>query len=93
VGDRRKEALRVPFGGKLRLEFLGAKITRDAGLLALRELDEAFCLTGKGSTMLSAVRHGKNVHNTMLAMLRQAVYGRLAGYEDFKGADRLIQRS
>ncbi len=45
MGDRRKQALRVQFDGKLKLEFQGAKITSDAGLLALRELNEAFRLT------------------------------------------------
>ena len=78
MGDRRKQALRVQFDGKLRLEFHGAKITSDAGLLAFRELDEAFRLTEKGSTVLSDCRRGKNTQHTMLAMLRQAVYGRLA---------------
>jgi hypothetical protein len=89
MGDRRKQALRVQFDGKLRLEFHGAKITSDAGLLPFRELDEAFRLTEKGSTELSDPRQGKNTQHTMLAMLRQGVYGRLAGYEDVNDAERL----
>lgn len=89
MGDRRKQALGVQFDGKLKLEFHGAKVTSDAGLLAFRELDEAFRLTEKGSTMLSDFRHGKNTQHSMLAMLRQSVYGRLAGYEDVNDADRL----
>jgi len=89
MGDRRKQALRVQFDGKLRLEFHGAKITSDAGLLAFRELDEAFRLTEKGSTLLSDFRRGKNTQHSVLAMLRQAIYGRLAGYEDVNDADRL----
>jgi hypothetical protein len=56
MGDRRKQALRVQFDGKLKLEFHGTKITSDAGLLAFRELDEAFRLTEKGSTVLSDCR-------------------------------------
>ena len=76
MSDRRKRALRVQFEGKLRLEFQGAKISGDAGLLPFRELDEAFRLTEKGSTVLSDLRHGRNLQHTMLAMLRQAVYER-----------------
>jgi len=89
MGDIRKQALRVQFDGKLKLEFHGANVTSDAGLLAFRELDEAFRLTEKGSTLLSDCRRGKNTQHTMLAMLRQSVYGRLAGYEDVNDADRL----
>ncbi len=88
MGDRRKQALRVQFDGKLKLEFHGANVTSDAGLLAFRELDEAFRLTEKGSTLLSDLRHGKNTQHTLLAMLRQGVYGRLAGYEDVNDAER-----
>ena len=89
MGDRRKQALRIQSDGKLKLKFHGTKITSDAGLLAFRELDEAFRLTEKGSTLLSDRRRGKNTQHTLLAMLRQSVYGRLAGYEDVNDADRL----
>jgi len=89
MGDRGKQALRMQFDGKLRLEFHGAKITSDAGLLAFRELDEAFRLTERGSTLLSDSRRGKNTQHSVLAMLRQAIYGRRAGYEDVNDAERL----
>ena len=45
MGEARTEALRVGFDRALRLEFHGAKVTSDAGLLAYRELDEALDLT------------------------------------------------
>ncbi len=48
MGDRRKQALRVQFDGKLKLEFHGANVTSDAGLLAFRELEEAFPFDGEG---------------------------------------------
>ena len=51
MGDKRKQALRVQFDGRLKLEFCGATITSDAGLLAFRELHEAFRLTELGSTV------------------------------------------
>ena len=89
MGDGRKQALFVQSDGKLRLEFHGAKITSDAGLLAFRELDEAFRLTEKGSTVWSDCRRGKNTRHSLLRMLRQSVRGRLAGYEDVNDGDTL----
>ena len=81
MGDRRKQALRVQFDGKLKLQFHGTKITTDAGLLAFRDLDEAFLLTEKGSTLLSDCQRGKNTQHAMLAMLRQSVFGRLSHFD------------
>lgn len=42
MGDDRNDDLRVDFDRRLKLNFLGAQITTDAGLLAYLELDEAF---------------------------------------------------
>ena len=40
MGESQKEALRVQFDPSLKLEFHGAKVTSDGGLLLYRELDE-----------------------------------------------------
>ena len=41
MGEARKEALRVDFDSQIKLEFHGAAVTSDAGLVAYRELDES----------------------------------------------------
>src|SRR5215211_5921335 len=90
TGETRKP-LRVAFDRRLKLEFHGARITSDAGLLAYRELDDALGLTAMGVSALAEGRHGKNIRHRLLGLLRQAVYGRLAGYEDVNDAERLAR--
>ena len=46
-------------------------MTSDAGLIAFRELVEAFRLTENASAVLLDPRHGKNTHHTWLAILPQ----------------------
>jgi hypothetical protein len=86
-----KEPLRVAFDRRLKLEFHGARITSDGGLLAYRELDEALGLTATAASALAEGRRGKNIRHRLLGLLRQAVYGRLAGYEDVNDAERLVR--
>ena len=76
-----REPLRVAFDRRLKLEFHGARITSDAGLLAYRELDDALGLTATAASTLAEGRRGRNIRHRLLGLLRQAVYGRLAGYE------------
>ena len=60
MGEGKKQALRVSFDGRLKLEFHGATITSDAGLLVYRELDEALELTTRSGGLLDDWRTGKN---------------------------------
>ncbi len=82
MGDAGNGALRLKFDSSLKLEFHVAKITSDAGLLAYRELEEQSGLTRAAADKLVDARRGRNTQHSMLALLRQAVYGRAAGYED-----------
>jgi hypothetical protein len=89
TGESDREGLRLDFDRRLKLEFHGATVTSDAGLLAFRELDDALGLTALAADLLTDPRTGKNGRHTLLALFRQAVFGRLAGYEDVNDADRL----
>ena len=82
MGEKTKEGLKVKFDKRLRLEFHGARITSDAGLLACRELDGALELTEAAPAYLEETREGRNVQHELVPLLRQSVYSRLAGYED-----------
>jgi hypothetical protein len=89
TGEAKAPPLRVAFDRRLKLEFHGARITSDGGLLAYRELDDAFGLTAMGASALGEGRRGRNIRHHLPGLLRQAVYGRLAGYEDVNDAERL----
>jgi hypothetical protein len=79
AGESEREDLRLDFDRRLKLEFHGATVTSDAGLLAFRELDDALGLTALASDLLTDPRTGRNGRHTLLAQFRQAVFGRLAG--------------
>jgi hypothetical protein len=91
MGERAQEALKLQFDRRLRLEFHGARITSDAGLLACRELDGALGFTEVAPTYLREIRAGRNVPHELVPLLRQPVYSRLAGYEDTNDAVRLAR--
>ena len=59
MGDGERASLKFTFDPKLRLEFHGATITSDAGMLAARELDEALGLTERARDHLKESRTGR----------------------------------
>ncbi len=89
MGDAKKGCFRVQFNRRIKLEFHGAKVTSDAGLLLYRELDEVLGLTAIGSENVVEERTGKNIQHGRAALLRQSVFSRLAGYKDTNDAERL----
>src|SRR3954465_11520953 len=89
TGESDNEALRLNFDRRLMLQFRGSTITSDAGLLAYRELDNTLRLTDTATDKLADARTGKNGRHRLAGLLRQSVFGRLAGYEDVNDAERL----
>ena len=53
MGEKAQEALKLQFDKRLRLEFHGARITSDVGLLACQELDWAL-----GRKVFEMLQHG-----------------------------------
>jgi hypothetical protein len=82
MGERCKDAHRLDFDRKRKVKFYGTKVTSDAGLLAYRELEEVIGLTMIMESELTDSRTGKNTQHGLLALMRQSVYSRLAGYDD-----------
>ena len=83
--------LKLNFDLKVRLDFRGATIISDAGLLACRELDHALSLTDSADDHFKENRKGKNIRHKLIALLRQSVYSRFAGYDDTNDRNHLSQ--
>ncbi len=91
TGEADRGALRLDFDRRLMLQFRGSTITSDAGLLAYRELDDTLQLTDTAADKLADARTGKNGRHRLAGLLRQSVFGRLAGYDDVNDAERLCR--
>ena len=79
MGDGDKTPLRLQFNPKVRLEFHGATITSDAGLLAHSEswmmpwALPPYCLP----TISRKAATGRNIRHHLVPLLRQSIYSRL----------------
>ena len=88
TGESVDGLLRLDFDRRLTLQFRGSVVMSDAGLLAYRELDDALGLSGMAGGALADARTGRNGRHALVGLLRQSVFGRLAGYEDVNDAER-----
>lgn len=91
MGEKQERPFQLSFNSELRIEFQGARVTSDGGLILVRELDERLGLGELVDRHLSDSRRGKNIQLPLADLLRQSIYSRLAGYEDVNDAERLSQ--
>ena len=91
MGDAKSDPVRLSFNSQLRVEFHGATVASDAGLLLPRELDEHLGLSAMIERHLTDPRTGRNYQFPLPDLFRQSIYSRLAGYEDTNDAERLAE--
>ena len=93
MGALQHKPFQFAFNGFLKVAFQGSRVTSDAGLILVRELDERLGLETLISEHLSASRQGLNTQFNLADLLRQSVYSRLAGYEDLKRRSARVRRT
>src|SRR5260370_30436068 len=90
VGETQKRPFQLSFNSSLRVEFQGARVTSDGGLILVRELDQRLGF-GELIERHFADARGKNTQLPLADLVLQSVYSRLAGYEGSNDAERLSQ--
>jgi len=70
-------------------DFDGGLISSDAGLLPLRQLDQRLGWTAAVAGILDDARQGAKVGHDLPALVRQRLFGLIAGYEDANDHTRL----
>ena len=76
-------------GKKIIANFNGGKITSDAGIVWIAELDRKLRITAKFAECFRDYRHLSYVNYSVHQLLAQRVYGILLGYEDVNDHDKL----
>ena len=88
MGERQEQPFQLSFNGRLRVDFQGARVTSDGGLLLVRELDERLGFGELIERHLTDGR-GKNTQLPLTDLVRESICSRFAGYKDVNDAERL----
>ena len=73
MGELHHEPFQFTFNGFLKVAFQGSRVTSDAGLILVRELDERLGLETLITAHLSDCRLGLNTQFRLADLLRQSV--------------------
>ena len=80
----------APVGTKsVELDFDGGRLSSDAGVVLLKDIDDQLGLTRALAAVLSDPRDGRRIHFTPEDLLKQRVLPIAAGYEDANDANTL----
>src|SRR4029434_7915786 len=80
----------APIGTKaVELDFDGGRLSSDAGVVLLKDIDDQLGLTRARAAMLSDPRDARRIHFTPEDLLKQRVFYIAAGYEDANDANTL----
>ena len=79
MGERQSGPFQLSFNSSLKVDFQGSRVTSDGGLILVRELDERLGFGDLVAQHLTDSRRGKNTQLPLADLLRQSVYGRIAG--------------
>ena len=70
MGEKESEPFQFTFNGFLKVAFQGSRVTSDAGLMLVRELDERLGLGGIIAAHLRDSRHRLNTQFPLTDLLR-----------------------
>src|SRR5215472_4363167 len=80
----------APVGAKaVELDFDGGRLSSDAGVVLLKDIDEQLGLTQALAAVLSDPRDARRIHFTPEDLIKQRVFQIAAGYEDANDANTL----
>jgi len=80
----------APVGAKtVALDFEGGRLSSDAGVVLLKDIDDQLGLTHNLAAVLSDPRDPRRIHFTVEDLLKQRVFQIAAGYEDANDANTL----
>ena len=82
--------LLAPVGDKtVELDFDGGRLSSDAGLILLKDIDDQLGLTRALAAVLADSRDARRIHFTPEDLLKQRIFQIAAGYEDANDANTL----
>jgi hypothetical protein len=73
VGETQNRPFQLSFNSSLKVDFQGARVTSDGGLILVRELDERLGLSALMERHLTDSRRGKNTQLSLADLLRQSI--------------------